>query len=123
MAYKALIFGTDDIYKELKPFYEREVQRGNLEIVAYAELENDNVNFVYADGRRGGGLCYFQLRSHDNLFSKKLLPQNETTRILERPEGQNYRWKNFSDAKLRFSTLSKRRRRLWISGKNVCFME
>ena len=33
MAYKALIFGTDDIYKELKPFYEREVQRGNLEIV------------------------------------------------------------------------------------------
>ena len=59
MAYKALIFGTDDIYKELKPFYEREVQRGNLEIVAYAELENDNVNFVYADGRRGGGVMIF----------------------------------------------------------------
>lgn len=34
MAYKALIFGTDDLYPKLKPLYDAEVQRGNLEIVA-----------------------------------------------------------------------------------------
>lgn len=33
MAYKALIFGTDDLYPELKPLYDAEVKRGNLEIV------------------------------------------------------------------------------------------
>ncbi|MBQ4495402.1 MAG: CatB-related O-acetyltransferase [Selenomonadaceae bacterium] len=54
MAYKALIFGTDDAYEKLKPFYEAEVKRGNLEIVARGTMEGDNVNIVYADGRRGG---------------------------------------------------------------------
>lgn len=34
MAYKTLIFGTDDLYPKLKLLYEAEVQRGNLEIVA-----------------------------------------------------------------------------------------
>ena len=34
MAYKALIFGTDSRYPKLKPFYDAEVERGNLEIVA-----------------------------------------------------------------------------------------
>ncbi len=34
MAYKTLIFGTDALYPKLKPFYDAEVKRGNLEIVA-----------------------------------------------------------------------------------------
>ncbi|MBR2775274.1 MAG: hypothetical protein IKD73_09845 [Selenomonadaceae bacterium] len=54
MAYKTLIFGTDEFYPTLKPFYDVEVKRGNLEIVATAELNGDTVNLVYADGRRGG---------------------------------------------------------------------
>lgn len=54
MAYKTLLFGTDDLYPTLKPFYDKEVERGNLEIVATAELKGDVVNLVYADGRRGG---------------------------------------------------------------------
>lgn len=37
MAYKALIFGTDDLYPKMKPFYDAEVQRGNLEIVAVVD--------------------------------------------------------------------------------------
>ena len=45
-AIKALIFGTDDIYPALKPFYEQEVQRGNLEIVGYAVLENNGVKII-----------------------------------------------------------------------------
>ena len=56
MAYKALIFGTDDLYPILKPFYDREVERGNLEIVAEAELTNDMINFAYADDKWGGGI-------------------------------------------------------------------
>jgi len=54
MACKALIFGTDDIYNELKPFYDRAIKRGNLEVIATADMEKDSLNFVYADGRRGG---------------------------------------------------------------------
>ena len=34
MTFRALIFGTDDLYPKLKPLYEREVKRGNLEIIA-----------------------------------------------------------------------------------------
>ena len=56
MAYKALIFGVDDIFNELKPYYAREVHRGNLEIVAYAVLENGRVTLIPADEKsRGGG--------------------------------------------------------------------
>ncbi|MBD3878930.1 MAG: CatB-related O-acetyltransferase [Quinella sp. 1Q5] len=54
MAYKTLIFGTDNIYEKLKPFYDAQVKNGNLEIVATAELTNDAVNLVYVDGKRGG---------------------------------------------------------------------
>ena len=33
MAYKTLIFGTDDLYEKLKPRYDKAVKRGRLEIV------------------------------------------------------------------------------------------
>ena len=55
MAYKTLIFGVDDLFNELQPYYAREVQRGNLEIVAFAVLENDTVTLFDAAGKRGGG--------------------------------------------------------------------
>ncbi|MBQ3444828.1 MAG: CatB-related O-acetyltransferase [Selenomonadaceae bacterium] len=53
MAYKALIFGTDDLYPTLKPFYDAQAKSGNLEIVATAELVNNTFNLVYADGKKG----------------------------------------------------------------------
>lgn len=56
MKYKTLIFGIDNIYSSLKPLYDAQVKLGNLEIAATAELQGDNVNLVYADGKRGGGL-------------------------------------------------------------------
>ena len=57
MAYKTLIFGVDDSFNALKPYYAREVQRGNLDIVAFAVLENNGIRLVPADGQsRGGGL-------------------------------------------------------------------
>ena len=45
-AVKALIFGIDDLFPKLKPYYDREVERGNLEIVGYAVLENDKIFFI-----------------------------------------------------------------------------
>lgn len=42
MAVKALIFGIDEIYNELKPFYETAIQRGDIEIVGYAILNGEN---------------------------------------------------------------------------------
>ena len=56
MAYKTLIFGVDDMFNELKPFYDAEVQRGNLEIVAFAVLEQNGIRFVTPQGRPGGGV-------------------------------------------------------------------
>ena len=53
MALKTLIFGVDDLFNELQPYYAREVQRGNLEIVAFAVLENDTVTLFDAAGKRG----------------------------------------------------------------------
>lgn len=55
MAYKTLIFGVDDLFNELQPFYAREVQRGNLEIVAFALLEQNGIRFVTPDGKSAGG--------------------------------------------------------------------
>lgn len=39
MAYRTLIFGTDNLYPQLKPFYDAEVQRGNLELSLMASLK------------------------------------------------------------------------------------
>ena len=56
MAYRTLIFGTDDLYPQLKPFYDREVQRGNLDIVAYGVFENDVVRFTVDDDKQIEGI-------------------------------------------------------------------
>ena len=37
MAHKVLIFGTDSLYPKLKPLYDAEVERGNLDIVAVVD--------------------------------------------------------------------------------------
>ena len=52
MAVRALIFGVDDLYPRLKNFYDAEVQRGNLEIVGYAAIENGNITLK---PKTGGG--------------------------------------------------------------------
>lgn len=53
MTYKVLIFGTDDLYDKLKPFYDAQIQRGNLEIVAYAVFDDDIVQLFDAEQRGG----------------------------------------------------------------------
>ena len=50
MAIKALIFGVDDIFNELRPYYEMAVQRGDIEIVGYANLEKDGIKLYPAGG-------------------------------------------------------------------------
>ena len=52
MAVKALIFGTDDMFNELKPFYDAAVQRGDIDIVGYATFDKDGIKLHPA---RGGG--------------------------------------------------------------------
>ena len=50
MAVKAIIFGVDDIFHELKPFYDMAIQRGDIEIVGYANLEKDGIKLYPAGG-------------------------------------------------------------------------
>lgn len=57
MAVTALIFGTDDLYPQLKPFYDLEVQRGNLEIIGYATIENGTITL---QPKTGGGISIFK---------------------------------------------------------------
>ena len=52
MAVKALIFGVDDMFNELRPYYEMFVQRGDIEIVGYAVFEQGTIKLYSA---RGGG--------------------------------------------------------------------
>lgn len=58
MAVKALIFGTDDLYPKLKPLYEAEVKKGNLEIVGYADFnETGELNIYEIEMINGRGVC------------------------------------------------------------------
>lgn len=52
MAVKSLIFGTDDLYSKLRPFYEVAVQRGDIDIIGYAVQEQGSIKLYPA---RGGG--------------------------------------------------------------------
>ena len=52
MAIKTLIFGVDDLFPQLKPYYEMFVQRGEIEIVGHAVLEQDTIKFF---SHKGGG--------------------------------------------------------------------
>lgn len=45
-AVKALIFGIDDLFPQLKPFYDQEVSKGNLEITGYIVLKGNKISFV-----------------------------------------------------------------------------
>ena len=53
LAYKTLLFGTDDLFETLKPQYVKAAKDGVLEIVAAAELKDSNVNFI-TDKSDGG---------------------------------------------------------------------
>ena len=55
MAVKALIFGTDDLYYKLKKFYDASVERGELEIVGYLNM---NMGFPTLTPARGGTVRY-----------------------------------------------------------------
>ena len=56
MAYKTLLFGVDAIFDELKPYYDRAIRQGLLEIVAYAVINpNGDIRFVTPDGKPSDG--------------------------------------------------------------------
>ena len=50
MAVKALFFGVDDLFHALKPFYEMAVQRGDIEPVGYAVIEQGRISLFPANG-------------------------------------------------------------------------
>ena len=43
---RALIFGIDDLFPQLKPYYDHEVEKGNLEIVGYAIFKDNTVHLL-----------------------------------------------------------------------------
>ncbi|MBQ7454089.1 MAG: hypothetical protein IJS69_03450, partial [Selenomonadaceae bacterium] len=51
MALKALIFGVDDLYNLLKPFYAQRVNRGEIEVVAFAVPEKNGVRLFAPGGK------------------------------------------------------------------------
>lgn len=50
MAIKALFFGVDDLFNELRPFYGLAVQRGDIEPVAFAVIEQGRISVFPANG-------------------------------------------------------------------------
>ncbi len=65
MAYKALLFGTDDIFNELQPFYNAQVKRGNLDVVARV----DNVSDPTAD-YKPSDFDIAIISSHEHFFER-----------------------------------------------------
>ncbi|MBQ7705170.1 MAG: CatB-related O-acetyltransferase [Selenomonadaceae bacterium] len=114
MAFKTLIFGTDDLFFELKPYYERAVLNDTLEICAYAVFEKNGIK-VYPT-RQGGGKNDYQIAiiSSQNHFYQRLkmlenlkVPRNRIIdgRIFKAPnlnfprlvnEGVAYGWQDKS---------------------------
>lgn len=75
MAYKALLFGTDDLYNTLKPFYDAQVKSGNLELVARAVFEPGRVR-VFDGDKELSTTPEFHLAiisSHKNFFRRMKL--------------------------------------------------
>ena len=72
MAYRTLIFGVDDLFPQLQPFYMQEVQRGFLDIVAYAVFENNSIRLVTPEGRPGDGERFELaiISSHKNFYER-----------------------------------------------------
>ena len=64
MAVKALIFGTDDLFPQLKPFYKNEAQRGNLEIIGYAVFTEKGLK-VYQNSWGGAAELNFNKNNFD----------------------------------------------------------
>lgn len=50
MAFKALFFGVDDLFNELKPYYDMTIQRGEIEPVGYAVIEQGKISVFPVNG-------------------------------------------------------------------------
>ena len=104
MAVRALIFGTDDLYPQLKTFYEAEIKRGNLEIVSYGEIENGKVNFKNAQSNENSQIDFqIAIISSQNDFYRRMkilehfgVPRNKIIdgRIFQVPNLDFYRLLN-----------------------------
>ena len=55
MALKAVIFGTDETLKKMKPYYDKAIQNEFFELLSYALFKDDGT-FVYGDGNLRGGV-------------------------------------------------------------------
>ena len=65
MAYKTLIFGVDDIFNELQPFYDEQVKRGNLDIISRVDVANDTTtNYDFND------FDIVIISSHEHFFER-----------------------------------------------------
>lgn len=86
MALKALIFGGDDIFSELKPYYTEAVRHKTFEIVAYGEPKDGGILFASLDNKPMGlddllAIDMAIISSHKNFYERmKLLEANNIPR-------------------------------------------
>ena len=77
MAIKALIFGVDDLFNELKPFYEMFAQRGEIEVVGYANFEKDGVKLYPAkEGVNPRNFKIAIISSREHFYDRMKLLEN-----------------------------------------------
>lgn len=65
MAYKALIFGVDDLYEKLKPLYDKAVKRGNLEIIDAVDISEKAILDL-----KPKAFDLAIISSHENFYSR-----------------------------------------------------
>ncbi|MBR1728355.1 MAG: CatB-related O-acetyltransferase [Selenomonadaceae bacterium] len=91
-AVKALIFGIDELFPILKPYYDREVEKGNLDIFGYAAFINDKV--VFAKNLQGEPLTNLSfdkiiISSENNFMIKFKISRELINKINNRGGGIN----------------------------------
>ena len=75
MAVLVLFFGVDDLYQDLKPIYTYAIQNGDMEVAAYAKIDNDRITWIDAEGKTENieqvVFDYAILSTEKNFYSQK----------------------------------------------------
>ena len=100
MAVSVLIFGTDDLYPQLKNFYEQAEYQGIIKIVGYARFESDGIK-IYSQPQGGVGINNFAFQfaiisSRINFYQQMKILESSNVPRKNIIDGRVFQIPNFS---------------------------
>ena len=99
---KVLIFGVDDLFPLLKPYYDKQVENGNMEIIGYAVFSEGKILFI--KNLNGEPL--------HNVSFKKIIISSQNN-FMPKFKMLESRWKDILYSWFRLSAVLPRRKSVW----------